>query len=273
MNYQTFQPHPHLEALIKCYWTLEVPIQPAATRQRILPDGCIEMIFILGDDVKRYTSEEAYILQPRTMVLGQISEPFFVEPTGVVHSFAIRFYPYGFANFTSIPIKALANRETPLGLLLGEKIAGDLEHGIVHAVNTAERIAIMDDFFLHKLKEHMIVDNILKSTVDMMLSAKGNITTSSLLKGELSKRRQLERKFFKQVGMSPKQLGKVIRLQAALKMLLNRKSENLTSIAYESQYYDQAHFIKDFKEFTGVSPKEFYKDDELALSSLIYGKD
>src|SRR5690606_12080307 len=157
------------------------------------PDGCIEMIFILGDDVKRYTSEEAYILQPRTMVLGQISEPFFVEPTGVVHSFAIRFYPYGFANFTSIPIKALANKETPLGLLLGEKIAGDLEHGIVHAVNTAERIAIMDDFFLHKLKEDMIVDNILKSTVDMMLSDKGNITTSSLIKGELSKRQQLER--------------------------------------------------------------------------------
>ena len=57
MNYQTFQPHPDLDALIKCYWTLEVPSEKDSQKQRIVPDGCLEMIFILGDDIKRYTSE------------------------------------------------------------------------------------------------------------------------------------------------------------------------------------------------------------------------
>lgn len=270
MNYQTFQPHPELEAFIKCYWTLEVPAEPAATKQRILPDGCIEMIFILGDDVKRYTSGEEYILQPRAMLLGQISEPFFVEPTGAVSSFAIRFYPYSFANFTTTPVKELANKETPIGLLFEEKLAAGLEHAIVNAADTQERIKIMDNFFLQQLKEEIVIDSILKSTIDTLLSAGGSATTSALLKGEVSKRRQLERKFSKQVGLSPKQLGRIIRLQTALKILLNQPDESLTSIAYESQYYDQSHFIKDFKEFTGVNPKEFYGNDELALSSLIY---
>ena len=86
----------------------------------------------------------------------------------------------------------------------------------------------------------------------------------------MSKRRQLERKFAKQIGISPKQLGKVIRLQTALKMLLNKKAESLTDIAYESEYYDQAHFIKDFKEFTGTSPKEFLGNENMTLSTLFY---
>ena len=53
-------------------------------------------------------------------------------------------------------------------------------------------------------------------------------------------------------------------------MLLNKKSENLTGIAYESEYFDQAHFTKDFKEFTGINPKEFLGNKNMALSSLFY---
>ena len=121
MIYKTFQPHSDLEALIKCYWTLEVPADMDAQKQRIIPDGCIEMFFILGDDVKRYTSGDDFIIQPRTMVLGQITKPFFIKPTGYVNSFAVRFYPYGFANFVKTPLQDLANKETPIALLFGRK--------------------------------------------------------------------------------------------------------------------------------------------------------
>jgi AraC-like DNA-binding protein len=75
------------------------------------------------------------------------------------------------------------------------------------------------------------------------------------------------------VGISPKQLGRIIRLQATLKMLLNQRTGSLTEVAYENEYFDQSHFNRDFKEFTGVNPKEFYKDTTLALSSLIYSTD
>lgn len=270
MNYQTYKPHPDLESLISCYWTLEIPAADDAQRQRIIPDGTIEMAFILGDDIKRYTTEDHFILQPRSMVLGQIIEPFYIEPTGYVDTFAIRFYPYGFANFVTVPIRSLADKETPIEALFEEKIAQKLEQEIIQATNTKQRIEIIERFLLKKLSEPSTVDHIVKTTIDTLISTKGSTSISNILKDDLSKRRQLERKFAKQIGMSPKQLGRVIRLQSALKMLLNEEGENLTNIAYESEYYDQAHFIKDFKEFTGISPKEFLGNENMALSSIFY---
>lgn len=270
MNYQTFQPHLDLASLVKCYWTLEVPSEVNSERQRIVPDGCIEMAFILGDDIKRYTSEVEFILQPRSMVLGQTIEPFYIEPTGYVNTFAIRFYPYGFANFVTTPIKNLANTETPIELLFGKTPAKKLEQKIIQATDTKQRIEVIEKFLLVKLNEKATIDKIVKKTVEALFSTKGSTPINTILKEDLSKRRQLERKFLKQIGISPKQLGKVIRLQTALNMLLNQKAENLTKIAYESDYYDQAHFIKDFKEFTGTNPKEFLEDKQMALSTLFY---
>ncbi len=270
MDYQTYEPHIDLKSLVSCYWTLEVPKQSEPQKQRIVPDGCIEMAFILGDDIKRYTSENAFLLQPRAMVLGQTIEPFYIEPTGFVKTFAIRFYPYGFANFVTEPINNLVNKETPIDQLFGAKNTDDLEQKIVKAENTEQRISIIEKFLLERLNDKKTINRIVKNTVDSLLTTNGGISIKSILKDDLSKRRQLERNFKKQIGVSPKQLGKVIRLQTALKMLLNPKSENLTDIAYKSEYFDQAHFIKDFREFTGINPKEFIDNENLALSALFY---
>lgn len=270
MNYQTFQPHPDLESLVSCYWTLEIPAENEAKRQRIIPDGCIEMAFILGDDIKRYTTQDEFIIQPRAMVLGQTIEPFNIEPTGYVNTFAIRFYPYGFANFVTIPIKDLANKETPIELLFGANTAKELEQKIIQATDNKQRIEIIENFLLKKLNNKTTIDNIVKKTVDALLLSNGTESITTILKEDLSKRRQLERNFKKQIGVSPKQLGKVIRLQTALKMLLHKKTDTLTNIAYESEYFDQAHFIKDFKEFTGINPKEFLGNENMALSILFY---
>lgn len=273
MNYQTFETHPDLRALVKCYWILEVPASIIPRKQRIVPDGCIEIVFILGDDIKRYTSKDKFILQPRAMVLGQTVKPFYVEPTGVVNSFAIRFYPYSFANFISAPIKNLVNKETPLHVLFGDDSALEFEQKIIQADDTDERIKIAEAFLFNTLSSKLTIDNIVKSTVDTLLSTKGNTSVTQILKGDITKRRQLERKFEKLIGISPKQLAKIIRLQASLKLMLNSQPESLTQIAYDSEYYDQAHFIRDFKEFTGISPKDFLKDEELSLSAIFYEKD
>lgn len=273
MNYETFNPHPDLEALVNCYWTLEVPGGSQAPKQRIVPDGCIEMCFILGDDIRRYISETAFLIQPRAMIIGQITTPYYVQPTGYVNSFAVRFYPYGFANFIQTPIQELADRDTPLEEVFDKHAAKALEATIIEATSTQERIEIAESFLMNRLKDSTVIDQIVKSTIDALYETKGKASISSILKDESHKRRNLERNFSKSVGISPKQLGKIIRLQAALKSLLNLKDETLTQIAYESEYYDQAHFIKDFKEFTGVNPKEYLNDEQMMLSSLIYAKD
>ncbi len=273
MKYESFDPQPNLGAIVKCHWILEVPGDLEAPKQRVIPDGCIEMCFILGDDVKRFTSENKFIIQPRAMVFGQITKPYFIQPTGYVNTFAVRFYPYGFANFIKKPISELADKETPLTALFDKELAKDLEHQITAASSTEERVAIIERFLLGQLADQSVIDNIVKSTIDVLSESKGSASINAILKDDLSVRRQLERKFSKQTGLSPKQLGKIIRMQSALKMMLNGQVETLTQVAYESEYYDQAHFTRDFKEFTGVNPKQYLDDEQMMLSSLIYSKD
>lgn len=273
MNYQTYQPNNDLSSLVKCYWTLEIPAEYSSEKQRIIPDGCMELIFILGDDIKRYTSENEFIIQPLAIVVGQITESFTIQPVGYVHCFATRFYPYGIANFIKTALKNLENKETAIAELFGLSTAGELEEKIIHAGSTEQRIEIIESFLLGKLNEKATIDRIVKSTVDTLIATNGSSPIKNILKEDLSKRRQLERKFLKQIGISPKQLSKVVRLQSALKLLLNQKTETFTEIAYESEYYDQNHFIKDFKEFTGLTPKEFLGKEQMILSSLFYTND
>ncbi len=269
MNYQTYQPSPELSALVKFYWTLEVPFDPANQKQKLIPDGCIEMTFNLKDKIKRYTSDHEFIIHPNSMVMGQRTKSYFIEPLGDVDSFAVCFYPYGFANFVCTPLEDLVDVETPIENLFGEVPARELEQNILQATSTQERIEIMETFLLDKLHHNSTIDNLVKTTVDTLLITNGSRSIHSILKDDLSKRRQLERNFKKQIGISPKQLGRVLRLQTALKMILNSE-DSLTSIAYESEYFDQAHFIKDFKEFTGTTPKEFLGNETMALSTLFY---
>lgn len=273
MHYQSFDPHTDLSPLVKCYWTLEVPADNHAEPQRIIPDGCIEMIFTLGDDIKRFTTDTEFIIQPRAMILGHTLEPFFIQPMGYVNTFAVRFYPYGFTSFVAASLKDLANKETPITFLFGEDHASTLTERIVHASDTVARIQIVEDFLLERLKRADTISNIVQNTVEALLSSRGTESIGALLQNDPSKRRRLERRFLKEVGISPKQLGKVIRLQAALRLLLNHSSDSLTQIAYEGEYYDQAHFIRDFKEFTGISPGAFLNNSQMALSSLFYRND
>jgi len=102
------------------------------------------------------------------------------------------------------------------------------------------------------------------------MKLKGQGSVEDLSKKMSVNRRQLERKFAAVIGLSPKQLSKIIRLQAALKLLQSKDFISLSSIAHESEYYDQAHFIRDFKEFTGLSPKQFYADN-LRMSAFFSG--
>lgn len=270
MNYNTYPPHKDLKSIVKFYWTLEVPFDPKNQKQKIVPDGCIEMTFNFGDKIKRYTSETDFILHPDTMVMGQRTKSFDILPTGNVDTFAICFYPIGFANFVKMPLEKLVDKETPISELFGKEEAHELEQQMIHAIDYQQRINSIESFLLKKLQEKNTITSIVKSTVDTLLKTNGRTPINIILKDDVSKRRQVERHFRKQIGISPKQLGKAIRLQTTLSLLLNKKSETLTDIAYESDYFDQNHFIKDFKDLVGVTPKEFLDNEHMVLSSLFY---
>ncbi len=266
MNYQTFEPSPDLANFIKFYWTLENPKERSPEKQTIIPDGCMEMIFHYGDLYRQYFENDNSKIQPKSFVIGQLTRPLEIEPTGVTGIFSVRFHPDGFLPFATIPIKEMENTAFPLNQLFGNN-GLEIEESILKARSTSERIKLIEKFLLNRLTASETVDRIVKATVDTILTANGQLSVAELSKQTNINRRQLERKFSSTIGLSPKQLSKTIRLQATLKLLLSKKFTNLTALAYEGEYYDQAHFIKDFKELTGFTPKEFYGNN-LKMTSL-----
>lgn len=258
MNYQVFEPSEFLSAFVKCYWTLEFPAEEMPQKQSIVPDGCMEMIFHQGDLYRQYLNNGESILQPKCFVIGQLTEPLEIEPTGSTNIFSVRFHPGGFLPFTSVPIKEMENLAIDLTQLFGNE-GHVIETNMLAANSVEEKIKWIESFLLNRLSDTETIDRVIKSTVETMLTANGQISIDELSQQININRRQLERKFSSAVGLSPKTLSKVIRLQSTLKMLLNKELTSLTALAYEGEYYDQAHFIKDFKEFTGKTPKEFYR--------------
>ncbi|MBA4849317.1 helix-turn-helix transcriptional regulator [Emticicia sp. BO119] len=271
MNYKTYKPCSELKPFIKCYWTLLAPEEVKPQKQRIVPDGCMEMIFHCGSLFKQYLKGDNYLIQPRSFVFGQITEALDIEPLGETAIFSVRFLPDGFNAFATIPVGLMENRAVSLQELFG--IDGIvLENKILQAETTERRIAIAEAFLLQKLITPESINQLIKSSVEMIVRLGGQLSVDELSENVQINRRQLERKFSAIIGLSPKQLSKIIRLQAALKLLSTQNTENLTTIAYESNYYDQAHFIKDFKDFTGVSPKQFYAHN-LRMSTLFIDND
>ncbi|UPT69595.1 MAG: helix-turn-helix transcriptional regulator [Flavobacterium sp. JAD_PAG50586_2] len=271
MDYQTFEPSEDLAAFVKCYWTLESPKEDIPEKQTIVPDGCLEMIFHHGDLYAQYTEEGNRIIQPRCFVFGQLSRPLEIEPTGVTGIFSVRFHPNGFLPFATLSIKEMENTAVSLERLFGNE-GLEMEQQVLSTNSTLEKIKKVETFLLNRLTDSETVDRIVKSTIETILTANGHLSIDELSKQTNINRRQLERKFSSTIGLSPKQLSKTIRLQATLKMLLNKKFTSLTALAYDNEFYDQAHFIKDFRELTGFTPKEFYGNN-LKMSSLFYGKE
>ncbi|MDH3245523.1 MAG: helix-turn-helix transcriptional regulator [Saprospiraceae bacterium] len=271
MDYQTFEPGRELSMLVKCYWTLESPEEVNPPKQTIVPDGCIEMIFHYGDFYKQYLESGESIIQPRCFVIGQLTRPLEIRPTGKTGIFSVRFHPGGFIPYATIPIKEMENKAVPLETLF-DRDGEEISEKILTARTTHKRISLIEAFLTKHLTDNETKDRIIKSTVETILTANGQLPIHQLSEQLNINRRQLERRFSSTIGLSPKQLSKIVRLQASLKMLLNKQFTSLTALAYEGQYYDQAHFIKDFKELTGFTPKEFYRDN-FTMSAQFYGTD
>ena len=271
MNYQVYTPSPELQPFIKCFWSLDDEKQDEPVKQKVLPDGCMEMIFHYGDHYQQYFEDGSSIIQPKSFVFGQITKYIEIAPTGISGIISARFLPDGISPFLNKPLTALENKAVPIADLFGED-GNKLEENVINAKDNNERIKLIETFLLSELTEQRTIDAITKSCVDLIFQSQGQIGSAELADKMNINRRNIERKFISAIGISPKQLARVARLQATLKMLEQNKSATLTEIAYENGYYDQAHFIKDFREFTGISPKSFFADN-LKLASLFTGSE
>jgi AraC-like DNA-binding protein len=257
MHYCTYPPSEPLSRYVKLYWTLEECGPTTAIRERVFPDGCMELIFHYGDLFRRHTDTNS-IIQPRSFVHGQLIRYMDIESTGRIGIFGVRFFPHGLRAFSNIDANELTGNAIGIEDLWGPD-GLVLQQQILAAPLTVSRIKIIEAFLLGVLRQH------LESAVGYCVSAIVNssgLKSIQVLSQEVNlSRRHLERSFNGAVGMSPKMFARIVRFQHALNRVEKDHESSLTGIAYSSGFYDQSHFIKDFKEFSGLNPRLYFKAD------------
>ena len=261
MQGNIYHPSEALSDFVMCYWTLESTKAETPLINTIVPDGTMKLIFHYGDSYEHHTKLGTVVSLPKSFLIGQLTEPYKVAPTGDSGIFMVRFHSHGFEPFTTRTIQEMENKAIPLEVLFGND-GNVLSENVLYAQNTQERIAIVEHFLLNRLKDSEVTDRVVNETIALINNYKGQKQVNELSELTQHHRRLLSRRFSSTVGLSPKQLSRIIRLQHLLKTLINNKeATKLTQVAYEHEYFDQAHFIKEFKAFTGQTPKAFYGED------------
>jgi len=260
MEYNVYAPGESMSPYIRCYWTLE-GAAPAdgPKRERIFPDGCMELLFHYGDLFKKFDGDH-FFMQPKSFLHGQLKRFMEVEATGGVGVFSVRFNPAGLRPFVNMDIHKLTDRVVPVHELWGND-AQVWEARMSAAGSAEERIRCVEEFLLSRQDASVDKNNLVAQSVTRIEQAAGMLSIDGLAEELCVVRRHLERKFSEHVGLTPKMFARIMRFNHTLKLIEQKEWSSLAYIAQEGGFYDQAHFIKDFRDFTGLNPTTYFAED------------
>jgi AraC-like DNA-binding protein len=192
---------------------------------------------------------------PKVCLIGLQSKPLIFRADGVVKIVAVRFFAWGALPFLKHEVRPNSTMTVELDVALNNlvsKIAAK-----VHADEYPKAIEEVEDFLIGQRLNALFEPRQVRAAAKLLYHTKGQFRVAELADRCNLSARQLERQFDKATGLSPKALARTIRFDAIRERLMFQPEANLTELAYEFGYADQAHFIHDFKDFTNKTPSEF----------------
>ena len=261
MHYQQGFPTQALSDYIDRFWQLSAnELSQVGPTETIIPDGCTELIINWGDAFERKNTSGTYHRQDPSFLVGQIQQGLQIRSTGTIGLFAIRFKSNGLYPFFHGSMHELTGHDLPLERIFPQN-GSFLEDAILAADSFEERQIIAEHFLLAKQGRAFGTQPILDEAVRQIRQASGQLTMRDLADDLGASQRQLERYFKRCIGLSAKQYARIVKFQHTLSTLESGVVQNWAQLALEGGYYDQAHFIHEFKHFTGQSPRHFFRSD------------
>jgi AraC-like DNA-binding protein len=266
MNYQEYAPADKLKPFILTYYTLELNGEEEYF-DTAFATGCVEMMFNIGEGIWQTKKADGYQTHPSAELWGQVLEPISFKAIGKNNRmFGVRFYPESASLFLDDDVFHFNNQISSLHDAMGNDIPL-LHERIFEAASIQEKINIFDQFFLSKLirnEKYLNKTRLVKSALTQINLKEGYLDLEKIANQYNISSRYLNKLFVQNLGVSPKQYHQIIRFQQSLQ-LLNKGADSLTTIAYQSGYFDQSHFIKEFKKFTHTLPSDFQLANNTAI--------
>lgn len=254
MSYREIKPDGPLRQYVKCYYIYE-STTGTVFEDTVFPSGCTEIIFNLGDGQWQAVSGQDYVTTPPIEFWGQIVKPLPIRSIGKNTMLGIRFFPHAAGHFINDKADLFNNQVVDYNHLANDNV-NTLYDRLRSTSSWDHRLEMVQAYLLQQLSiaesrfhKMAIVTDVMREIGQQDFF--DNIDNVASRYGITS--RYLQKLFLQYTGLTPKLYSKINRFQNSLK-LVNTKEHSLTSIAYECGYFDQSHFIREFKSFTGVTP-------------------
>ncbi len=262
LRYVECPANPDLRARLECVWEVRDP-RPRRGPERVVPDGCPELILHLGNPFARRVGQR-WVNQPRAFLAGVLTRPWMLRAGRRIHTLGIRFKPGALGAFFRLSLASCADRELPLQRLHGARESAALLRRLRGARSQTARLAHAQAWLRPRLETRDPRSDA-RQAVRLMLAARGQRRVEEVAKALGWTRRRLERTFAREVGMRPKLFARIVRLNAVLAGLDEDERASAVDVALDAGYFDQAHLLRDFRALAGRRPRAAREQDgELA---------
>lgn len=266
-------PYP-LSRFIECFW--HVSGTTPYHQEKVLPTKTIELMFNLGAPHKVYDNRnlQTHTLFVDAWISGLHTECIVMEAMAETNIYGIRFKPGGAYPFFNLPLLEFKNQVVEMDLVWGQLI-NEIRETLYEAQTPEDRFKYLEAILLARLKSDLYGFEAIEFVANTLAHSNGMTTIKSLSNQAGLSQKHLNDQFKKMVGLSPKQFGRVLKFNHVLESIDPTQPVNWTDIALQCQYYDQAHFNKDFMAFSGFTPSQYlnhrtrFWDDTLTQGDFV----
>ncbi len=254
--YRLHQPAEPLRSFIDNYWFVwDAPGEDVDLRVEVFADARADLIFNFGAPYRRLVIGGVSSEHTRSNFDAQRLVPIRILQRGAVRIVGVRFQLGGVAPFTSVRLADFSGQTPPPQVVFGDP-ARELESALRSARDDEGSTRLLDEFFLGQLRLDATSASFRRALTALAVSA-GRAPVSELAKEALCSPRQVERLFARGLGFPPRTVARVLRFQHALRQLMSDPRVSLGEVAADAGYYDQAHFIREFRQFSGGVPRGY----------------
>ena len=258
LSFLRLPPSPDLADAVENFWFMDGPgVSAMPEGHRILPDGSMEFVFQLGRPFREKRTDGRFHLQGRWLFVGQMDHRVDVRPTGVIRTVGVHFRPAGAAAFVDGDLGRFMNRIVSLERALGARVGGLARK--LGALRKPEDQALALETFL-RARRHS--GDTLVAEAARRLSAPEAVDLENLARDLGLSDRQFRRRFEAVVGIGPKKFNRLVRFQRVFEREQETDARAWSDVALDCGYYDQAHFNRDFRAFSGMRPRDVVKDPD-----------
>ena len=232
---------------------------PAHSRERIVPSGTVELVINLQED-------EVRIYDPArpdgckrfsgAVVSGVYSGCFVIDTREHASIIGVHFRAGGAFHFFDMPVSELRDTHVDLETLWGAA-AAELRERLCATATPAERLCLLEQALTNRLSSSLEHHSAVRFALNAFARADSDLIVSEIAKETGFSQRRFIQVFKQEVGMSPKLYCRVRRFQQALVLARRQATTNWAQLALACGYFDQSHFINEFRSFSGLSPLEY----------------